>query len=62
MKNDPQGEFQVTGLRAAMAAYAGQLNVARGFGEKQREAAGRLGFKEAWPANIRRKRSWKLLS
>ena len=25
MKNDPQGEFQVTGLRSAMAAYAGQV-------------------------------------
>jgi eukaryotic-like serine/threonine-protein kinase len=47
MKNDPQGEFQVTGLRAAMAAYAGQGRVARSFGQKQREAAERLGFKEA---------------
>jgi len=47
MKNDPQGEFQVTGLRAAMAAYAGQVKVARSFGQKQREAAERLGFKEA---------------
>jgi Flp pilus assembly protein TadD len=47
MKNDPQGEFQVTGLRAAMAAYAGQVKVARTFGQKQREAAERLGFKEA---------------
>jgi eukaryotic-like serine/threonine-protein kinase len=47
MKNDPQGEFQVIGLRSAMAAYAGQLKVGRSFGEKQREAAERLGFKEA---------------
>jgi eukaryotic-like serine/threonine-protein kinase len=47
MKNDPQGEYQVTGLRAAMAAYAGQLKAGQSFGEKQREAAGRLGFKEA---------------
>jgi Flp pilus assembly protein TadD len=47
MKNDPQGEFQVTGLRSAMAAYAGQEKVARSFGQKQREAAERLGFKEA---------------
>ncbi len=47
MKNDPQGEFQVTGLRAAMAAYAGQARVARSFGQKQREAAERLSFKEA---------------
>ena len=31
MKNDPQGEFQVTGLRSAMAAYAGQLKAARDF-------------------------------
>jgi Flp pilus assembly protein TadD len=47
MKNDPQGEFLVTGLRSAMAAYAGQLKVGRDFGERQRAAAGRLGFKEA---------------
>ncbi len=47
MKNSPQGEFQVTGLRSAMAAYAGQLKVSRDFGQKQREAAARLGFKEA---------------
>src|SRR6202142_680850 len=47
MKNDPQGEFQVTGLRSAMAAYAGQGKLAREFGKKQREAAERLGFKEA---------------
>ena len=47
MKNDPQGEFQVTGLRSAMAAYAGQLKLSRDFGQKQREAAARLGFKEA---------------
>ncbi len=44
---DPQGDFQVTGLRSAMAASAGQLKVGRDFGQKQREAAGRLGFKEA---------------
>ena len=30
-----------------MAAYAGQLNAARTFGQKQRDAAQRLGFKEA---------------
>jgi eukaryotic-like serine/threonine-protein kinase len=47
MKNDPQGDLQVTGLRSAMAAYAGQLKVGREFGQKQREAGGRLGFKEA---------------
>ena len=47
MKNDPQGEFQVTGLRSAMAAYAGQGKLAKEFGKKQREAAERLGFKEA---------------
>jgi eukaryotic-like serine/threonine-protein kinase len=47
MKNDPQGEFQVTGLRSAMAASAGQLKAGRSFGQKQREAAERLGFKEA---------------
>ena len=47
MKNDPQGEFQMTGLRAAMAAYAGQLKAARGFGQKAERSGGRLGFKEA---------------
>jgi tetratricopeptide (TPR) repeat protein len=47
MKNDPQAEYQVAGLRSGMAAYAGQLKVGRGFGQKQREAAQRLGFKEA---------------
>ena len=47
MKNTPQGEFQTTGLRSAMAAYAGQLKVGREFGQKQREAGARLGFKEA---------------
>jgi serine/threonine protein kinase/tetratricopeptide (TPR) repeat protein len=47
MKNDPQGEFQVTGLRASLAAYAGKVNAGRSFGQKQREAALRLGFKEA---------------
>ncbi len=47
MKNDPQGEYQVTGIRSAMAAYGGQVKAARSFGQKQREAAERLGFKEA---------------
>jgi Flp pilus assembly protein TadD len=47
MKNDPQGEFQVNGIRAGMSAYAGQGKVAKAFGQKQREAADRLGFKEA---------------
>ena len=47
MKNDPQSDFTETGMRAAMAAYAGQLNAARTFGQKQRDAAQRLGFKEA---------------
>src|ERR1700690_124902 len=47
MKNDPQGESQVAGLRWAMAASAGQLKAAHSFGEKLREAAGRLGFREA---------------
>ncbi|MGH9546272.1 MAG: protein kinase domain-containing protein [Terriglobales bacterium] len=47
MKNDPQGEFQVTGLRSAMAAYAGQVKAGRSFGQQQREAAERLGLKEA---------------
>jgi tetratricopeptide (TPR) repeat protein/tRNA A-37 threonylcarbamoyl transferase component Bud32 len=47
IKNDPQGEFQITGLRSGMAAYAGQLTSCRSFGEKQRQAAGRLGLKEA---------------
>jgi tetratricopeptide (TPR) repeat protein len=47
IKNDPQGDFQVTGLRSSMAAYAGQLKLSRDFGQKQREAAVRLGFKEA---------------
>ena len=47
MKNDPQGEYQVTGLRSGMAAFAGQVKAAREFGQKQREAAERLGLKEA---------------
>ncbi len=47
MKDDPQSEFTETGMRSAMAAYAGQLNAARAFGQKQRDAAQRLGFKEA---------------
>jgi tetratricopeptide (TPR) repeat protein/predicted Ser/Thr protein kinase len=47
VKNDPQGELQVTGLRSSMAAHAGQLKLGRSFGQKQREAATRLGFKEA---------------
>jgi eukaryotic-like serine/threonine-protein kinase len=47
IKNDPQADFQVAGLRSAMAAYAGQFKLARSLGQKQREAAGRLGFKEA---------------
>ena len=46
MKNDPQGEFQVNGLRSAMAAYAGQGKTGKAFGQKQREAAQRFGFKE----------------
>ena len=47
MKDDPQGEYQVTGIRAAMAAHGGQIKMARSFGQKQREAAERMGFKEA---------------
>jgi len=47
MKNDPQSDFTETGMRASMAAYAGQLSAARTFGQKQRDAAQRLGFKEA---------------
>ncbi len=47
LQNDPQGEFQVSGLRSGMAAYAGQGKAGRAFGQKQREAAERLGFKEA---------------
>jgi len=47
MKDDPQGEYEVTGLRSGMAVYAGQLKAGRAFGQKQREAAERLGFKEA---------------
>jgi eukaryotic-like serine/threonine-protein kinase len=47
MKNDPQGDYMVNGFRSAVAAGAGQLKVARGFGQKQREAAERYGFKEA---------------
>jgi len=47
MKDDPQGEYQVTALRAGMAAYAGQVKAGRAFGQKQRESAERLGFKEA---------------
>jgi tetratricopeptide (TPR) repeat protein len=47
MKDDAQGEYQITGLRSGMAAYAGQVKAGRSFGQKQREAAERLGFKEA---------------
>jgi tetratricopeptide (TPR) repeat protein/predicted Ser/Thr protein kinase len=47
MKTDPQSDFIVTGFRAAAAAYGGGMKAARAFGQKQREAAGRLGFKEA---------------
>jgi eukaryotic-like serine/threonine-protein kinase len=47
MKNDPQSDFTETGMRSAMAAYGGQVKAGRNFGQKQREAAGRLGFKEA---------------
>ncbi len=46
MKNDPQAEFQVSGIRSAMAAYGGQGKLGKAFGQKQREAAERLGFKE----------------
>ena len=44
LKNDPQGEYQVTGLRSGMAAFAGQVKAGRDFGQKQREAAERLGL------------------
>ncbi|HYK50199.1 MAG TPA: tetratricopeptide repeat protein, partial [Terriglobales bacterium] len=47
MKNDPQGDLQVNGLRSGMAAYAGQGKLGKAFGQKQREAAERLGLKEA---------------
>ena len=47
MKDDPQGEFQTEGLRSGMAAYAGQGKAGKAFGQKQREAAERFGFKEA---------------
>ncbi|MGA8313970.1 MAG: tetratricopeptide repeat protein, partial [Terriglobales bacterium] len=47
MKDDPQGEFQMEGLRSGMAVYAGQGKAGKAFGQKQREAAERFGFKEA---------------
>ncbi len=47
LKNDPQGDLQINGLRSGMAAYVGQVKAGKAFGQKQREAAGRLGFKEA---------------
>ena len=47
MKDDPQGELQTEGLRSGMAAYAGQGKAGKAFGQKQREAAERFGFKEA---------------
>ena len=47
LKNDPQGDLQINGLRSGMAAYVGQVKTGKAFGQKQREAAGRLGFKEA---------------
>src|SRR6266852_6299460 len=36
MKDDPQGEFQMVGLRSGMAAYAGQGKAGKAFGQKQR--------------------------
>jgi eukaryotic-like serine/threonine-protein kinase len=47
MKNDPQAELQAIGIRSSMAASSGQVKAGRSFGQKQREAAERLGFKEA---------------
>jgi tetratricopeptide (TPR) repeat protein len=47
MKSDPQNEFFANGIRSAMAVHGGQAKLGRSFGQKQREAAERLGFKEA---------------
>ncbi len=46
MKADPQNEYLIAGFRSAVAAYGGQLKMARDFGQKEREAAQRLGLKE----------------
>jgi serine/threonine protein kinase/Flp pilus assembly protein TadD len=42
----PEGEMNVIGFRAALAASGGQVKAARDFGQKSREAAARLGLKE----------------
>jgi len=47
MKNDPQSDYLVSGFRSATAASAGQIKAGRVFGQKQREATERFGFKEA---------------
>jgi len=47
MKDDPQADYLVSGFRSAAAASAGQVKAGRLFGQKQREAAQRFGFKEA---------------
>ena len=43
MKDDPQGEFEVTGLRSAMAAYAGQVKAGRALGQKRERSGGTTG-------------------
>jgi eukaryotic-like serine/threonine-protein kinase len=47
IRADPQYDDIVNGFHSAIAAYGGQMKAAREFGQKQREAAQRLGFKEA---------------
>jgi tetratricopeptide (TPR) repeat protein len=47
IRSDPQNDFIVNGFRSAIAAYSGQVKAGRDFGQKQREAAHRLGFNEA---------------
>jgi tetratricopeptide (TPR) repeat protein len=47
IRSDPQNDFIVSGFRSAIAGYGGQVKVGRDFGQKQRDAAQRLGFKEA---------------
>ncbi|HEX3354033.1 MAG TPA: protein kinase [Terriglobales bacterium] len=47
IKDDPQGDYQTNSLRSGMAAFVGQGRTAKAFGQKEREAAERLGLKEA---------------
>ena len=45
-KKGPDGELNVLGVRAALAAYRGQLKLARDYNQQFREAANRLSLKD----------------